>query len=244
MRLPKYYLVGSWRRPVKVIETPDKGMTILAFDWETGGFKRTLIYGNTLFASTDDVQRVSVSEFDKCSQEEKTDLKQNTADIQKRRAAVETSMAFLKLDERMKERLEEYEWNPEWILNFAQESILYNTLDKLYGALELIQEQYTIVRFLDRFVNPLDDGYRDILMNYRAANGHICEWHLELKEIHEFSKQHAQAFYEDIRAINRSVIAEQRDYFHTERKRIDELQAGLRPLYDDIFRRAGALPQS
>ena len=35
MDLPRYYFVGSWKRPVALVETKQKGMTILAFDRKT-----------------------------------------------------------------------------------------------------------------------------------------------------------------------------------------------------------------
>src|SRR5688572_5718549 len=156
MDLPRYYLVGSWERPVKVIETKNSGMTILAFDWDTGEFRQALIYGNTLFAGAEDVQRVSQSDFEEHVRNERRNLTPNKINVAARKSVVQQSQIWSQIDERMKQRLEEYEWEPARILSFLQSNILYDTLDKLYQGLSLMKQENKVVRFLDRFVNPLD----------------------------------------------------------------------------------------
>jgi hypothetical protein len=46
MDLPVYCIVGD--RPVKGISTPEGGMDVLAFDWDTGGFVRDMSHLHTL----------------------------------------------------------------------------------------------------------------------------------------------------------------------------------------------------
>lgn len=246
MDLPRYYLVGSWARPVMVIETAQGGMTVKAFDWETGEFKTALIYGNTLFASTDDVQRVSESEFEESVRQERANLQPGQTDVAARKLAVQQSKIWLESDERMKERLEEYEWQAERILNFAHQRFVFESVAKLYKGLDLLAQQFTeqgisFVRLIDRIISPLDDGYRDVLANVEMPNGHIAEMRLELKEIHDFSTDSAQPFYDEIRSINKNVTTEQREYSAEEKNRIGYLQALLRPTYEDLFRQATAV---
>ena len=46
MDLPVYCIIGD--RPVKGVSTPDAGMDVLAFDWDTGGFVRDMSHLHTL----------------------------------------------------------------------------------------------------------------------------------------------------------------------------------------------------
>lgn len=240
--LPRYYLVGSWRRPVKIMPTPDGGMTILAYDWARGEFKRAMIYANTLFASSDDYERIAQDVFEQKVTENRGSLSAEDADAREtRRHAIQSSPYYADMDERMRERLEEYDWQPDRILNFISDSVLYDRLDKVYNALKMMNddpERYPIVRFLDRFANPLDDGYRDILMNLVMPNDHIAEVRLEIESIHQFSLADAAPIYAEIRAINAPVIAAQRDFSAEETARIGLLQALLRARYEALILRA------
>src|SRR5262245_22933034 len=99
--LPRYYLVGSWRRPVKVVPTGAGGMSILAYDWAFGEFNRALIYANTLFASSDDVERVPLETFEQEVTKNRTDLRPDDAHSREaRRRTVESSQEFADMSAR------------------------------------------------------------------------------------------------------------------------------------------------
>src|SRR5207244_12918116 len=76
IKLPAYAIVG--RRPVKAEPTPEGGMKILAFDWNSGDFVGDASYTMHLFFpslvkdpddmdwdATGDIEYVTKSEFDK-----------------------------------------------------------------------------------------------------------------------------------------------------------------------------------
>lgn len=52
MELPIYSIIGD--RPVKGVATPDGGLDVLAFDWETGGFVRDMSHLHTLVHPLDE----------------------------------------------------------------------------------------------------------------------------------------------------------------------------------------------
>ncbi len=61
-KLPLFMIFG--RRPVKFIPTPDGGIDILAFDWESGDFKRDLSYLSKFFKHSPESEEVTEEEFD------------------------------------------------------------------------------------------------------------------------------------------------------------------------------------
>ena len=61
-KLPLFMIFG--RRPVKFIPTPDGGMDILAFDWESGEFERDLSYLSKFFKHSPESEEVTEEEFD------------------------------------------------------------------------------------------------------------------------------------------------------------------------------------
>ncbi len=64
--LPKYYIIGKGKRPVKIIGTDEGGLAIYALGWKTGEFALAMYY----LAEIDNVERydieeVSEEEFDR-----------------------------------------------------------------------------------------------------------------------------------------------------------------------------------
>ncbi len=60
--LPRFAIVGS--RPVKAIDTPDGGMDVLAYDWDSGEFVRDMGYLTRLFMPDGEVEIVSEAQFE------------------------------------------------------------------------------------------------------------------------------------------------------------------------------------
>jgi hypothetical protein len=60
--LPRFAIVGS--RPVKAIDTPDGGMDVLAYDWDSGELVRDMGYLTRLFAPDGEVEIVSEAQFE------------------------------------------------------------------------------------------------------------------------------------------------------------------------------------
>ncbi|MEW5860226.1 MAG: hypothetical protein AB1861_23050 [Cyanobacteriota bacterium] len=62
MDLPLYCIVGD--RPVKAIETEDGGMDVLAYEWDTGEFKRSMQYLSKITLGDGEIDYVSEKEFE------------------------------------------------------------------------------------------------------------------------------------------------------------------------------------
>lgn len=64
MKLPRYFIVGD--RPVKLVDTPDGGMDVLAWEWGTGRFVRELRYLARVTGGTDaEVDEVGEADFER-----------------------------------------------------------------------------------------------------------------------------------------------------------------------------------
>lgn len=64
MKLPRYFIVGA--RPVKLVETPEGGMDVLAWEWGTGRFVRELRYLARVTGGTDvEVDEVDAAAFER-----------------------------------------------------------------------------------------------------------------------------------------------------------------------------------
>lgn len=61
-KLPLFIIFG--RRPVKFINTKEGGLDILAFDWNSGEFKRDLSYLSKLFTYSPEMEELNKKEFD------------------------------------------------------------------------------------------------------------------------------------------------------------------------------------
>jgi hypothetical protein len=63
MSLPAYYVVGA--RPVKTVPTPDGGMDVLAYDWNTGEFRRDMSYLTRITLPDAEVDALTEAEFER-----------------------------------------------------------------------------------------------------------------------------------------------------------------------------------
>jgi hypothetical protein len=63
MDLPRFCIVGA--RPVKAVPTPDGGMDVLAYDWQTGDFKRDMSYVERIALPDEEVDIVSEEDFNR-----------------------------------------------------------------------------------------------------------------------------------------------------------------------------------
>jgi len=73
MDLPAYYLVGA--RLVKMVPTPDGGMDVLAYDWDTGEFRRDMTYTSRVMGPDVEVEVLTERDFE-----------QRVAELQSQRA--------------------------------------------------------------------------------------------------------------------------------------------------------------
>ena len=70
------------------------------------------------------------------------------------------------------------------IMDLLRATIVVNSESQIQPALELIKKKFPqVLRVKDRFTNPQDTGYRDILMNVRLPNGLAVEIQLNIPEM-------------------------------------------------------------
>lgn len=63
LRTPIYAIVGA--RPVKALDTPDGGLAIYSFNWQTGEFDLDIKYLEKIYAGTqDEFEELTKTAFD------------------------------------------------------------------------------------------------------------------------------------------------------------------------------------
>ncbi|MCS6911720.1 MAG: hypothetical protein NZ890_00590, partial [Myxococcota bacterium] len=141
----------------------------------------------------------------------------------------------LKSRERAQEKINaDYGGDASRITDLARSSIVCQTPEQVYQALELLRGRFNILREKDRFKEPAS-GYRDILLNVEMPNGHIVEVQLHLKSILEVKNGEGHHLYEQIRSIEAKAKTEQRALTPEEAQTVAQLKERMQRLYDEAF---------
>ncbi len=149
----------------------------------------------------------------------------------------ETNNRGLKSKERSLEKIaSDYGGDVSKLLDIAGSKVVYKTLDELYKALEKFFNEFEILKFKDRILNPLSTGYRDILMNIKMKNGHIVELRFHLKAMDE-AAEIGHKWYEIVRTITTNAKKEGRKLNLQEFKKIQELEANSKKLYTKAWKK-------
>ncbi|MET7880668.1 toxin glutamine deamidase domain-containing protein [Micromonospora profundi] len=84
--------------------------------------------------------------------------------------------------QRAEDKLDKYQGDASKLFDLAAAKVEFRCLDDLYTALTRIREHpdVVIVRGDDRFVSPMDSGYRDVQLVLQMSNGHLAEFRLHL----------------------------------------------------------------
>ncbi|MCT2276609.1 toxin glutamine deamidase domain-containing protein [Micromonospora chalcea] len=126
--------------------------------------------------------------------------------------------------DRVLDKLVEYENDASKLKDLAGAKVQFDTLDAVYQALGRLaaDPEVVILHVKDRFLDPQDSGYRDILLNLRMSNGHMAELRLQLAAI-EGVAEWEHALYEVRRDLEAISESEGRSLTHTERAILDGL---------------------
>ncbi|MBV7532843.1 DUF4157 domain-containing protein [Chitinophaga sp. sic0106] len=92
----------------------------------------------------------------------------------------------LKGKERASQKVkDEYGGDASWLVDLAGGKFVFTTLEGLYQALAVIKSKFggRIIKVKDRFADPQQSGYRDVLMSIKMSNGHVAELRLHLEQI-------------------------------------------------------------
>jgi len=126
------------------------------------------------------------------------------------------------------------------LTDVVRASIAVDSIDEIPEVLaELRKSGMKLARKpKDRFANPTDVGYRDILMNVVYPNGHVGELQVHLKPV-LVAKDVGHGYYEEAREIEDNAKIEGRTVLTDEEQAVvDEANRKMRALYDRAWKKA------
>ena len=110
------------------------------------------------------------------------------------------TQGLLKTQERLLEKVDnEYEGDVSRVVDAVRCSIVADTEEQLVALAQALNDENIIVRFKNRFREPLWNGYRDGLYNVRVSD-HVCEVQLHLAALLRH-KQESHVYYEFFRSF-------------------------------------------
>ncbi|MEU4397000.1 toxin glutamine deamidase domain-containing protein [Micromonospora orduensis] len=133
---------------------------------------------------------------------------------------------------RAEDKVNRYQGDASKLLDLAAAKVEFRSLDEVYAALGRIRDhpEVAIVACDDRFVTPMDSGYRDVQLVLQMGNGHLAEFRLHLAALDEVAVWE-HVLYEVRRDIDALAQAEGRALTHRERA----IAAGIRRREQDLF---------
>ncbi len=172
------------------------------------------------------------------------ELKQFATDFAEKTGGTTVLPENLKSMERALDKIRtDYKGDPSRLVDIARGTIKYDTLEQITHVREQIESELQhfspdseIVRVKDRFANPTDSGYRDLLYNLKMSNGHIVELQIHLTPI-EAVKSAEHELYEQVQNIMRN--AGDRALTAEEINKIASLNEQSRNVYEEALRKAG-----
>ncbi len=120
------------------------------------------------------------------------------------------------------------------LLDIAQSSLAFERLEQVYDALDRIKYEFEVVRVEDRFDRPAFGGYRNILVNLKASNGHIMQMGLHLETL-LYERDHGRhvAVRAQMKQLEELVINEGNALAPAQRQSIEELSAQSEGVFHD-----------
>lgn len=115
--------------------------------------------------------------------------------------------------------------------------VVMNSMQDVYHCAGLLEGQFSVVAFLDRFVSPMKSGYRDLqfIVALEDEYGGQRSYHLaEVKIVHEdfdVLDRHEHRIYE----INRELAGESGSFGRIETMFLDELRTLSQTLYGKLW---------
>ncbi|BCL80652.1 hypothetical protein ccbrp13_31170 [Ktedonobacteria bacterium brp13] len=176
----EYFIIGA--RPVKLLITDEADMDVLAYQWESQEFRRAPEYLHRVTLGTDDEHHVKQEEFEV----QLAEARQRPYRLQSDQDSNSPEYA------RMARRINaDYGGHAELVLDYYSQRLVYETVDDMYHALEKVSEEQraTLVGYWDRFAEPQQCGYRDIILNFTMPGGFIIERRLCLQGIEDLNPE-------------------------------------------------------
>lgn len=150
----------------------------------------------------------------------------------------------LKDHDRIVEKIEhDYAGDANGVLDVVRGSIIFDTLEDLYRAVEKIHGLARIVRVKDHISHPTDSGYRDLKFNIELADEdgkpYIAEIQFHLSRMHDF-KEWENSLYKERRKLIAELRKLQReegdpDVIEKLKKKIFDLRYESQSVYAQVW---------
>ena len=142
----------------------------------------------------------------------------------------------LKGRERSMEKIAaDYGGDPSQLLDVSRASIVFDSMEDIQKAREMLGDQIEIVREKNRFEKPAPGGYRDMMLNVKVDPGHVCEIQLHSKQVLEVKNGEGHEIYEEMRSIEGGAKKNNRPLTKAEKERVQELSTRSEKVYGDAF---------
>lgn len=127
--------------------------------------------------------------------------------IAKKYGADVLSRKTLKSRERVAQKLQEDpDKGPDEIVDIDAKTIVAPDVESLHGIYQDLLNDENVVRAKNRFSNPTDAGYRDILTNVKMPNGAIVELQVSTPQMLN-AKKVAHTLYEVERELDLAIVS-------------------------------------
>ena len=130
-----------------------------------------------------------------------TEFKTLMNDLQEELGGELKARPYIKKEKRVREKTKlEYDGDYSYVTDMWAASLLYPDEESLLAAFEKIQQRDDVIWFIDRWNNPLPQGYRDIQLCLLLSNGAVIELQLHHKSFFEVNSSIAHYIYEFTRS--------------------------------------------
>ena len=124
----------------------------------------------------------------------------------------------------------------EQITDLARTSIVAKDVPALMAAFQLLEQETQLVRVKNRFKTPGASGYRDLNLLVRLPESQIIaevQLHLQAFSVIKNGKEHYN--YEQIQAIERLQLTDNRDLSEIEQAAVNKLRKESQQLYQQAW---------
>lgn len=139
---------------------------------------------------------------------------------------------------RVREKLQESGEGVGSLLDLVRATVIVDRLEEVQTVLDKLRAKGVKVARSpkNRFANPTEAGYRDLMFNLRYPNGHIGELQVNLRPMMD-AKAMGHKFYERVREIEARKKAENdRSLTPEEQRTVNEASALQKELYGEAWR--------
>jgi len=169
------------------------------------------------------------------------DLEKQGAELEKIKGPVIIIGPMKNLDGRAAEKVQKEE-KGKWenLRDVVRSSVAVDSHKDIPALVQHLQRAGIVVakRPKDRFANPTDGGYRDILMNLRYPNGHIGELQIHTKALLATKNAGGHRLYDEVRKIDGNAKESGRDKTPEEEAAVDRLNVQSKALYGPAWNRS------